>query len=107
MCRIQVKSKSQNYLDGCWMRGFDYELWEYYGSSADNGWGAWCVESGWTNSWIAATFALRQLKRGLLCRENTEHYRNIFPGIFKEMQVVHKIFKPKAQQQQLFAPGAE
>ena len=106
LCRIQVKSKSQNYLDGCWMRGFDYELWEYYGSSADNGWGAWCVESGWTNTWIAATFALRQLKRGLLCRENTEHYHNIFPEIFKEMQIVHKTFKPKAAATTI-APGAE
>lgn len=106
LCRIQVKSKSQPYLDGCWMRGFDYELWEYYGSSADNGWGAWCVESGWTNSWIAATFALRQLKRSLLCRENTEHYRNIFPDIFKEMQIVNKTFKPKAAAATI-APGAE
>jgi len=106
LCRIQVKSKSQNYLDGCWMRGFDYELWEYYGSSADNGWGAWCVESGWTNTWIAATFGLRQLKRGLLCRKNAEHYRHIFPEIFREMQIVHKAFTPKSTATTV-APGAE
>lgn len=106
LCRIQVKSKSQNYLDGCWMRGFDYELWEFFGSSADSGWGAWCVESGWTNTWIAATFGLRQLKRSLLCRENTEHYQQIFPEIYKEMQVVHKYFEPKLKITTV-APGAE
>ena len=106
LCRIQVKSKTQNYLDGCWMRGFDYELWEYYGSSADSGWGAWCVESGWTNTWIAATFGLRQLKRSLLCKENSEHYRQIFPEIFSEMQIVHKGFKSKIATTTI-APGAE
>ena len=106
LCRIQIRSKLQPYLNGCWMRGFDYELWEYYGSSADNGWGAWCVESGWTNTWIGATFGLRQLNRGLLCRGNTEHYRRIFPEIFSEMQVVHKTFRPKSPAKNV-APGAE
>ena len=106
LCRIQVRSKSQPYLDGCWMRGFDYELWEYFGSSADNGWGVWCVESGWTNTWIAATFGLRQLQRGLLCRENAGHYRRIFPEILCEMQIIHKTFTPKAPALTV-APGAE
>jgi hypothetical protein len=106
LCRVQVKSKSQPYLNGCWMRGFDYELWDYYGSSADNGWGAWCVESGWTNTWIAATFGMRKLKRGLLCRQNTEHYQRIFPEILNEMQIVHKTFTPKAVATTI-APGAE
>ena len=61
LCRIQVRSAAQPYLDGAWMRSFDYELWEYWGSSADQGWGAWSVESGWTNSWIPAGLALRRL----------------------------------------------
>ncbi|MDD4816387.1 MAG: hypothetical protein PHI85_00265 [Victivallaceae bacterium] len=65
LCRIQVKSEQQPYLDGAWMRGFDWNLWDYYGSSADAGWGAWCIESGWTNNWIAATLALRKLNRSL------------------------------------------
>jgi hypothetical protein len=106
LCRIQVKSASQPYLDGCWMRGFDDELWEFFGSSADNGWGAWCVESGWTNTWIAATFGLRQLNRSLLCRKDAEHYRQIFLKIFSEMQIVHKNFKPQAVTTTV-APGAE
>lgn len=106
LCRIQVKSQEQPYLNGCWMRGFDYELWEYYGSSADNGWGAWCVESGWTNTWIAATFGLRRLNRSLLCRENQKHYRQLFPEILKGMQVLHENFVPKTTAATV-APGAE
>lgn len=61
LCRIQVVSSEHPYLDGAWMRSFDDELWEYWGSSADFGWGAWCVESGWTNTWIFATLAAREL----------------------------------------------
>ncbi len=59
LCRIQVRSAAHPYLDGAWMRAFDDELWEYWGSSADLGWGAWCVESGWTNSWIASVLSWR------------------------------------------------
>jgi hypothetical protein len=65
LCRIQVRSEAHPYLDGAWMRGFDYQRWEYWGSSADAGWGAWSVESGWTNTWIATVLALRQLERSL------------------------------------------
>jgi hypothetical protein len=60
MGRIQVRSEVHPYLDGAWMRSFDYRRWEYWGSSADAGWGAWSVESGWTNAWIAAVLAMRQ-----------------------------------------------
>jgi hypothetical protein len=88
------------------MRGFDYELWEYYSSSADNGWGGWCVESGWTNTWIAATFGLRNLNRGLLCRKNKEHYRHVFAKVYNEMQIVYKEFN-KFQSVNIEAPGAE
>ncbi|MBN1641892.1 MAG: hypothetical protein JXA09_11720 [Anaerolineae bacterium] len=63
--RIQVRSESHPYLDGAWMRSFDYERWEYWGSSADAGWGAWCVESGWTNTWIASVLAMRQRGQNL------------------------------------------
>ena len=48
-------------LDGAWMRSFDFDIWDYWGSSADAGWGAWCVESGWTNSWIAVVLAMRSV----------------------------------------------
>ncbi len=62
LSRIQVSSERHRYLNGCWMRSFDYDKWEYWGSSSDLGWGAWCVESGWMNSWIASVFALRILR---------------------------------------------
>ncbi len=65
ICRIQVHSTVRPELDGAWMRGFDWELWEYFGSSADTGWGAWSIESGWTNSWISSTLALRGLGMSL------------------------------------------
>ena len=62
LCRIQVSSKSHSYLDGAWMRGFDWTLWDYYASSADSGWGAWSIESGWTNNWISSVLAMRHAK---------------------------------------------
>lgn len=65
LCRIQVVSSEHPYLNGAWMRSFDDELWEYWGSSADFGWGAWCVESGWTNTWIASTLAARKLSTSI------------------------------------------
>lgn len=33
--------------DGAWLRAFDYGRWEYFGSSADIGWGPYCAETGW------------------------------------------------------------
>lgn len=61
LCRIQVRSDSHPELDGGWFRGFDFRRWEYWGSSADAGWGVWCIESGWTQGWIASVFALREI----------------------------------------------
>ena len=74
-CRIQAASTGQSYIDGAWLRGFDYELWEFFGSASDSGWGPWCVETGWTNAWIASTLALRKLNRPLLCRKHAEVYQ--------------------------------
>jgi hypothetical protein len=36
-----------------------------WASSGDAGWGAWCIESGWTQTWIAITLSLRRLKTSL------------------------------------------
>ena len=52
LIRIQVKSDKHNNLDGGWFRAFDFRQWEYWGSNADHGWGAWCIEAGWTQAWI-------------------------------------------------------
>lgn len=65
LCRIQVKSDTQSALDGGWFRAFDYGRWEPWGCNADHGWGAWAIESGWTQGWIASVFALRQMDTSL------------------------------------------
>lgn len=59
MVRIQSTSTSRQDLDGCWFRAFDYQNWEYYGSNADHGWGAWGTLTGWTQSFITTTLALK------------------------------------------------
>ncbi len=61
LVRIQVSSERYPYLDGGWFRAFDFGRWEFYASNADIGWGAWCIESGWTQGWITAVLGLRQL----------------------------------------------
>ena len=65
LCRIQVKSESQPAVDGGWFRAFDFGRWEHWGSNADHGWGAWCIESGWTQGWITSVLAMRRMKTSL------------------------------------------
>ncbi len=62
LCRIQTRSTKFPYLNGTWFRAFDDHRWEAWASSADVGWGAWSLESGWAQSWTAATLALREQK---------------------------------------------
>lgn len=59
LCRIQVRSKEVPYLNGTWFRAFDFGRWDYWGSSADLGWGAWSAETGWGPAWITAVMGLR------------------------------------------------
>ncbi len=63
--RIQVQSQAHPELDGGWFRTFDYQKWDYWGSNADAGWGAWSIEVGWTQAWIPTVLALRELDRNL------------------------------------------
>lgn len=65
LCRIQIRSDAQPSLDGGWFRVFDYNRWEAWGSNADHGWGAWAIESGWTQGWIVAVLAMRQMETSL------------------------------------------
>jgi len=60
LCRIQIRSERHPELNGGWFRAFDFKRWDYWASNADIGWGAWSIESGWTQSWIASVLALRQ-----------------------------------------------
>ena len=62
LVRIQSSSAGRGDLDGCWFRAFDYKNWEYYGSNADHGWGAWGTLTGWTQSFITTTLALKLKK---------------------------------------------
>lgn len=65
LCRAQVRSAKRPELDGAWFRAFDFRRWEYWASNADAGWGAWAIESGWSQSWITAVLALRRLETSL------------------------------------------
>ena len=65
LCRIQVRSDVQPELDGAWYRAFDFGKWEYWASNGDSGWGAWCIETGWTQAWITSVLAMRQMKTSL------------------------------------------
>ncbi len=65
LIRVQVRSEVYPEFNGAWFRAFDFEKWDYWASSSDSGWGAWCTESGWSQSWLTTTFALRILKRSL------------------------------------------
>ena len=58
LVRIQVEDAAKPKVDGGWVRGFDYTLWEYYGSNADESWTAYCMETGWTNAIINMTLSL-------------------------------------------------
>ncbi|MGN6385657.1 MAG: hypothetical protein ACTHMT_05400 [Verrucomicrobiota bacterium] len=65
LCRIQVRSDAHPELDGGWYRAFDYRLWDYWASNADAGWGAWSIESGWTQGWITSVLAMREMDTSL------------------------------------------
>lgn len=73
LCRIQIRSEKHPELDGGWFRAFDFKRWEYWASNGDAGWGAWSIETGWSQSWITAVLALRQLDTSLW--EFTENSR--------------------------------
>ena len=63
--RTQIRSTAQPRLNGAWLRAFDYQKWEYWGSSSDGLWGAWGVESGWTNAPVCMLLSLIEAEKGL------------------------------------------
>ena len=65
LVRAQVTSEAHPEFDGAWYRAFDFSAWDYWASNSDSGWGAWCTESGWSQSWISTTFSLRLLDTSL------------------------------------------
>lgn len=65
LSRIQVSSENHPELDGGWMRAFDYQRFEHWASNADHGWGAWVIETGWTQAWIIAIFSLYEMNTSI------------------------------------------
>ncbi len=65
LVRVQVRSEDHPELDGGWFRAFDFNQWEYWGSNADHGWGAWSIEVGWTQAWIPTVLTMRELNANL------------------------------------------
>ncbi|HVJ67066.1 MAG TPA: hypothetical protein VM510_03720, partial [Caulifigura sp.] len=57
--RIQTRAPDLKAVDGTWFRAFDYRRWDYWSSSGDLGWGAWCAEAGWGPAWNGIVLGLR------------------------------------------------
>jgi len=85
LCRIQVRSESHPELDGGWFRAFDFERWEHWASNADAGWGAWTIESGWTQGWITSVLALRELHTSLWELTSTSRVGDHFASLRQQM----------------------
>ncbi len=85
LLRIQVRSEAHPELDGAWMRSFDYEKWEYWGSAADIGWSAWSVETGWVNAWIATVLMLDQRGESLMQTVSKESFRAMAQDVYRDM----------------------
>jgi hypothetical protein len=85
LCRIQIRSEKHPELDGGWFRAFDFNRWEYWASSGDKGWGAWCIETGWTQSWITAVLGLRQIKSSFWDFTKDSKIEKYFDGLQKQM----------------------
>ena len=85
LCRIQVRSKDHPEMDGGWMRAFDYERFEHWGSNADHGWGAWAIETGWTQGWITAILALRELDTSVWDLTRKSEVAKYYPALKKEL----------------------
>ncbi len=85
LCRIQVSSKGHPELDGGWMRAFDFQRFEHWGSNADLGWGAWSIESGWTQGWITTILGLRELDTSVWDLVKESKAGKYYPALKKEM----------------------
>lgn len=65
LCRIQTRSETHPELSGAWYRAFNFQRWDYWASNSDHDWGPWCLQTGWTQTWIASALALREKKTSL------------------------------------------
>lgn len=56
LVRIQCHDPDPR-LDGCWMRGFDFEHWETFGAPYDPAYGPYSAYTGWMNAIVARALA--------------------------------------------------
>jgi hypothetical protein len=84
-CADPDSSEKHPWLDGAWFRAFDFAKWDYWASSGDMGWGAWCVEAGWGQAWTAATLALRSQKTSLWDLTATSRIASCLAKVQQEM----------------------
>ena len=85
LCRIQIRSEKHPELDGGWFRAFDFKRWEYWASNADAGWGAWSIETGWTQSWITTVLSLRQIKTSVWDYTKGSKIEQYYDALRKQM----------------------
>lgn len=85
LCRIQMSSEKHPFLDGAWSRCFDFKRWEYFASSSDACWGAYSVESGWTNTWVATVMAMRSKQESLFNLSPEKRFEKIASEIKEYM----------------------
>ena len=67
------------------MRAFDYGRFEHWGSNADHGWGAWAIESGWTQGWIVSVLALREMNTSVWDLTKDSEVNKNYPALKQEM----------------------
>ena len=65
LSNIQITSQRKEF-DGGWMRSYHLDSGEYFGNNGDTGWGAYVIESGWTNAIILSGLILKELDQSLL-----------------------------------------
>ena len=97
LCRIQIQSEKHPELAGGWFRAFDFNRWDYWASNADLAWGAWCIESGWTQAWITSVLAMRELKSSLwdLTAKSriARHLKPLIPGMLPGLKLTARFSK--------------
>lgn len=88
LIRIQLRSDRPD-LDGSWFRSFDFRRWDFWGSSGDAGWGAWCLELGWAPAWGVTALALRD--RGTTLWDQLARVR---PDRAESLAVINSMIPP-------------
>lgn len=97
LCRVQVRSEEHPELNGSWFRAFDFKRWEFWGSNNDAGWGAWCTETGWMQSWITAVLSLRLRRTSLWDLTSQVMLKKYLEKYFHEMLPEDVTNRPTAQ----------